>query len=73
MTDSRRDPYKGRQMYPKDTVTKKQMDRKVDRVETRLDHLLERVRGIATDVGLLRTQLSRVLLFERYEQEAEEE
>ncbi len=61
MTNQRRDPYKGRQMYPKDTVTHKQLDRKVDRVETRLDHHLARVRRLTEDVRLLQSQMSRLV------------
>ncbi len=36
MTDFK-DRYKGRQMYPKDTVTRKQMDRQDDRQTRRID------------------------------------
>ncbi len=60
MTNQRKDPYKGRQMYPKDTVTQKQLDRKVDRVEYRLDHYKARVRALTEDVRILQTQMTRV-------------
>ncbi len=73
MTNQRRDPYTGRQMYSKDTVTRKQMDRKVDRVELRVDHLLQRVRGLAGDVRLLQTQMSRLVSFGLMRNEKEEE
>ncbi len=76
MTNPRRDPYKGRQMYSKDTVTKKQMDRKVDRVETRLDYHIVRLRVMRDELRLLQSQMSRLGalgLLRNPEQEKEEE
>ncbi len=76
MTNPRRDPYKGRQMYSKDTVTQKQLDRKVDRVEMRLDHHIVRLRAMRDEIRLLQTQMSRLGslgLLRNVEQEKEEE
>ncbi len=47
-------------MYPKDTITKKQMDRVSDRMDARTDHLRDRVRRLTADVRILQTQMSRV-------------
>ncbi len=60
-------------MYPKDTVTKKQMDRKVDRLEARVDHHRDRVRSLTLDVRVLQSQLTRMGVFVRAVIERDEE
>ncbi len=59
---NRRDPYKGRQMYPKDTVTRKQMDRVSDRSEARIDLHRDRLRRLTLDVRVLQSQMTRLLV-----------
>ncbi len=52
-------------MYPKDTVTKKQMDRKVDRLETRVDHHLDRLRKLTLEFRVMQSQMTRFEVFLR--------
>ncbi len=33
-----KDQWKGRQLYPKDTVSQKKLDRQTDRLDKRIDH-----------------------------------
>ncbi len=56
-----KDKFKGRQMYPKDTVTRKQMDRQDDRQTRRIDLHKDRLDRVRDDVALLKTQMSRLL------------
>ncbi len=60
-------------MYPKDTVTQKQMDRKFDRLEARVDHHRDRVRALTLDVRVLQSQLTRMGVFVRAVIERDEE
>ncbi len=55
------DKYMGRQMYPKDTVTRKQMDRQDDRQTRRIDLYKEKHLRLQKEVRLLQTQMSRLL------------
>ncbi len=52
-------------MYPKDTVTQKQLDRKVDRLEMRFDHHINRLRRLTKDVRLLQSQITHMIVFMR--------
>ncbi len=55
------DKYMGRQMYPKDTVTRKQMDRQDDRQTRRIDLYKDKHLRLQKEVRLLQTQMSRLL------------
>jgi len=55
-----KDKYMGRQMYPKDTVTRKQMDRQDDRQTRRVDHLKERHLQLKAQLAEFATRVSRL-------------
>ncbi len=48
-------------MYPKDTVTRKQMDRQDDRQTRRLDHHRDRLEHVRSDVATLKEQMEKLL------------
>ncbi len=48
-----KDKFKGRQMYPKDTVTRKQMDRQDDRQTRRIDLWKDRTKQLEQRVERL--------------------
>ncbi len=62
MTRFQPDQYKGRQMYPKDTVTRKQMDRQDDRQTRRVDLHRDRLERLIERVVKLEAQQDRVVL-----------
>ncbi len=72
MTDYK-DKYKGRQMYPKDTVTRKQMDRQDDRQTRRIDLWKEKHNRLLEQVRVLQTQMSRLLDIIEIEEDTEQE
>ncbi len=63
MTDPgwHKDKYKGRQMYPKDTVTRKQMDRQDDRQTRRIDLHRDRLDKVRQEVAALQAQMAKLL------------
>ncbi len=64
-----KDKFKGRQMYPKDTVTRKQMDRQDDRQTRRIDLHKDRLDRVRDQVAVLRTQMDRLLNIIEIEEE----
>ncbi len=48
---------KGPHQWPSDAATRKYVDRASDRLGTRMDRHVERVRGLQADLVLLRQQL----------------
>ncbi len=52
-----KDEWKGRQLYPKDTVSQKKLDRVDDRLTRRIDHQKERNHKLQQEVADLRQKL----------------
>ncbi len=48
---------KGPHQWPTDAATRKYVDRATDRLGTRMDRHVDRVRGLQADLVLLRAQL----------------
>ncbi len=46
-----KDEWKGRQLYPKDTVSQKKLDRVDDRLTRRIDHQKERNHKLQSEVA----------------------
>ncbi len=51
------DQWKGRQMYPKDTVSQKKLDRVADRLERRIDLQGDKLSRLRLQVDALRQQV----------------
>ncbi len=59
-------------MYPKDTVTRKQMDRQDDRQTRRQDHHRDRLEHVRSDVATLKEQMSKLLSIIEIEDDLED-
>ncbi len=55
------DKYMGRQMYPKDTVTRKQMDRQDDRQTRRIDLQGDKIHKLKLRIGELEAAWQRII------------
>ncbi len=67
-----KDKWMGRQFYPKDTVTRKQMDRQDDRQTRRIDLHRDRARILTARVERLEQQIRLILRIQRVVDEEEE-
>ncbi len=72
MSYNPKDKYLGRQMYPKDTVTRKQMDRQDDRQTRRIDLWKEKHNRLDGRLAALEIKLARLtVMIESHKSEEE--